>query len=100
MVWRVKAYVTLPPIIVLRGTLTGQRYVDDILRHYVGTFLSDLPGAIFSKIMLVHIQLEFRNTFYVHVQTLPWPTLFHDCVRIRACVGPAKTQDAAVSSCT
>ncbi|GFV87954.1 DDE_3 domain-containing protein [Trichonephila clavipes] len=31
----------------MRGTLTGQRYVDDILRPHVGSFLNGLPGAIF-----------------------------------------------------
>ncbi|GFV09790.1 mariner Mos1 transposase [Trichonephila clavipes] len=31
------------------GTLTGQRYVDDILRPHVGPFLSGLPGAIFQQ---------------------------------------------------
>ncbi|GFV87969.1 uncharacterized protein TNCV_782491 [Trichonephila clavipes] len=33
----------------MRGTLTGQRYVDDILRPHVGPFLNGLPGAIFQK---------------------------------------------------
>ncbi|GFW04940.1 DDE_3 domain-containing protein [Trichonephila clavipes] len=31
------------------GTLTGQRYVDDILRPHVGPFLNGLPGAIFQQ---------------------------------------------------
>ncbi|GFW20639.1 DDE_3 domain-containing protein [Trichonephila clavipes] len=33
----------------MRGTLTGQRYVDDILRPHVGPFLNCLPGAIVQK---------------------------------------------------
>ncbi|GFT07319.1 transposable element Tcb2 transposase [Trichonephila clavipes] len=33
----------------MRGTLTGQRYVDDILRPHVGPFLNGLPGAIFQQ---------------------------------------------------
>ncbi|GFT27549.1 putative 115 kDa protein in type-1 retrotransposable element R1DM [Trichonephila clavipes] len=33
----------------MRGTLTGQRYVDDILRPRVGTFLNGLSGAIFQQ---------------------------------------------------
>ncbi|GFT44013.1 DDE_3 domain-containing protein [Trichonephila clavipes] len=32
-----------------RSTLTGQRYVDDILRPHVGLFLNGLPGAIFQQ---------------------------------------------------
>ncbi|GFV60472.1 DDE_3 domain-containing protein [Trichonephila clavipes] len=33
----------------MRGILTGQRYVDDILRPHVGPFLNGLPGAIFMQ---------------------------------------------------
>ncbi|GFY05115.1 transposable element Tcb2 transposase [Trichonephila clavipes] len=33
----------------MRGTLTGQRYVDDILRPRVGALLNGLPGAIFDQ---------------------------------------------------
>ncbi|GFT51265.1 transposable element Tcb2 transposase [Trichonephila clavipes] len=55
-VWRRPAYDNLSTLIVMRGTLTGQRYIDDILRPHVGPFLNGLPGAIFSKIMLVHMK--------------------------------------------
>ncbi|GFU87368.1 transposable element Tcb2 transposase [Trichonephila clavipes] len=34
MVWRVIAYDIRSTLIVMRGTLTGQRYVDDILRPH------------------------------------------------------------------
>ncbi|GFT65116.1 DDE_3 domain-containing protein [Trichonephila clavipes] len=40
----------------MRGTLTGQRYVDDILRPHLGPFLNGLPGQFSSKIMLFRIQ--------------------------------------------
>ncbi|GFU89763.1 DDE_3 domain-containing protein [Trichonephila clavipes] len=33
----------------MRGTLTGQRYVEDILRPHVGPFLDGLPGAVFQQ---------------------------------------------------
>ncbi|GFW01703.1 DDE_3 domain-containing protein [Trichonephila clavipes] len=33
----------------MSGTLTGQRYVDDILRPHVGSFLNGLRGAIFKQ---------------------------------------------------
>ncbi|GFU72089.1 transposable element Tcb2 transposase [Trichonephila clavipes] len=33
----------------MRGPLTGQCYVDDILRPHVGPFLNGLPGAIFQQ---------------------------------------------------
>ncbi|GFX33609.1 transposable element Tcb2 transposase [Trichonephila clavipes] len=36
-------------LIVMRGTLTGQCYVDDILRPHLGPFLNGLPGQACSK---------------------------------------------------
>ena len=39
---------------------------------HVGPFLYSLSGEIFSKIMLVLIQLVPQD-FLRHVQTLPWP---------------------------
>ncbi|GFW32194.1 transposable element Tcb2 transposase [Trichonephila clavipes] len=47
MVWGAIAYGSRSTLIVMRGTLTGQRYVDDILRPHVGPFLNGIPGAIF-----------------------------------------------------
>ncbi|GFS87560.1 transposable element Tcb1 transposase [Trichonephila clavipes] len=38
------AYDSRSTLIVMRGTLTGQRYVDDILRPHLGRFLNGLPG--------------------------------------------------------
>ncbi|GFW30289.1 transposable element Tcb2 transposase [Trichonephila clavipes] len=49
---RVMVWGPLPMIatlIVMRAALTGQRYVDDILRPYVGPSLKVLPGAIFQQ---------------------------------------------------
>ncbi|GFT62532.1 transposable element Tcb2 transposase [Trichonephila clavipes] len=43
------AYDSQSTLIVMRGTLTGQRYVDDILRSHVGPFLNGLPGVIFQQ---------------------------------------------------
>ncbi|GFU82725.1 transposable element Tcb1 transposase [Trichonephila clavipes] len=66
MVWGAIAYDSRSTLIVMRGTLTGQRYVEDILRPHVGPFLTGLPGAKFSsKIMLVCIQQELLETSYV-----------------------------------
>ncbi|GFS61176.1 histidine--tRNA ligase, cytoplasmic [Trichonephila clavipes] len=49
----------------MRGTLTSQRYVDDILRPHVEAFLNGLPEAIFLQDMLVRIQQELLKTSYV-----------------------------------
>ncbi|GFS54081.1 transposable element Tcb1 transposase [Trichonephila clavipes] len=49
MVWGAIAYDSPSTLIVMCRTLTGQRYVDDILRPHVGPFLNGLPGAIFQQ---------------------------------------------------
>ncbi|GFV90685.1 transposable element Tcb2 transposase [Trichonephila clavipes] len=64
MVWRVIAYDSRSNLFVMRGTLTGQRYVDDIFRPPVAPFLNGLPGQFSSKIMLVRIKPELLKTSY------------------------------------
>ncbi|GFU44739.1 DDE_3 domain-containing protein [Trichonephila clavipes] len=84
----------------MRGTLTGQPYVDDILRPHVGPFLNGLPGAIFQQDNARPHTGRVTQDFLRHFQTLPWPTLSPDFVPCRARVGSAKTADAIVSLCT
>ncbi|GFT84543.1 DDE_3 domain-containing protein [Trichonephila clavipes] len=60
-------------LIVMRGTLTGQRYVDDILRHQVGPFLNGLPGAIFHQNNARPYTARVSQDFLRHFQTLPSP---------------------------
>ncbi|GFU71315.1 hypothetical protein TNCV_3783001 [Trichonephila clavipes] len=64
----------------MRGTSTGQRYVDDILLPHLGPFLNGFPGATFSsQKMLVRIQQELLRTFYVIFRLfhgLPAPPIF------------------------
>ncbi|GFU55807.1 DDE_3 domain-containing protein [Trichonephila clavipes] len=57
----------------MRGTLTGQRYVDDILRLHVGPFLNGLPGAIFQQDNARPHTARVAQDFLRHFQTLPWP---------------------------
>ncbi|GFV49565.1 transposable element Tc1 transposase [Trichonephila clavipes] len=62
-----------PTLIVIRGTLTDQRYVDDILRPHVGPFLNSLPGAIFYQDNARLHAVRVAQDFLRHFQTLPWP---------------------------
>ncbi|GFW91011.1 transposable element Tcb2 transposase [Trichonephila clavipes] len=73
MVWRAIAYDSLSTLIVMRGTLTGQRYVDGILRPHVGPFLNGLPGAIFQQDNARPHTARVARDFLRHFQTLPWP---------------------------
>ncbi|GFW87587.1 DDE_3 domain-containing protein [Trichonephila clavipes] len=57
----------------MRGALTGQRYVDDILRLHVGPFVYGVPGAIFQQDNARPHTVRDAQDFLRHFQTLPWP---------------------------
>ncbi|GFV81694.1 DDE_3 domain-containing protein [Trichonephila clavipes] len=78
MVWGAIAYDSWSTLIVMRGTLTGQRYVDDILRSHVEPFLNGLPGAIFQQDNAPPHTARVARDFLRHFQTLPWPARFSD----------------------
>ncbi|GFT47624.1 transposable element Tc1 transposase [Trichonephila clavipes] len=65
-------YDSRSTLIVMRGTLTGQRYVDDILRSHVGPFLNGLPGAIFQHDNVRTHTTRVAQGFLRHFQTLSW----------------------------
>ncbi|GFW10779.1 transposable element Tcb2 transposase [Trichonephila clavipes] len=56
----------------MRGTLTDQRYVDDILRPPVGPFLNGLPGIIFQLDNARPHTARVAQDFLRHFQTFPW----------------------------
>ncbi|GFW99252.1 transposable element Tcb1 transposase [Trichonephila clavipes] len=68
-VWGAIAYDSRSTLIVMRGTLTGQRY--DILRPHVGPFLNDLPRAIFQQDNARPHTARVAQDFLRHFQTLP-----------------------------
>ncbi|GFX43369.1 transposable element Tc3 transposase [Trichonephila clavipes] len=73
LVWGAIAYDSWSTLIVMRGTLKGQRYVDDILRPHVAPFLNGLPGAIFQQDNARPHAARVAQDFLCHFQTLPWP---------------------------
>ncbi|GFU93812.1 transposable element Tcb2 transposase [Trichonephila clavipes] len=77
-VWRHSAYDSQSTLIVMRGTLTGQRYVVDILRPHVGPFLNGLPGAIFQQDNARPHTTRVAQDFFHHFQTLSWPARSSD----------------------
>ncbi|GFT63197.1 transposable element Tcb2 transposase [Trichonephila clavipes] len=95
-VWRRPAYDSRSTLIVMRGTLMGQRYIDDILQPHVVPFLNGLPGALFQQDNDRPHTARVAQDFIRHFQTLPWPVRSPDLAR----VGSAKTEDAIVSLCT
>ncbi|GFT40968.1 transposable element Tcb1 transposase [Trichonephila clavipes] len=71
--WRCPTYDSRSFLIVMHGTLTGQRYVSDILRPHVGPFLNGLPGAIFMQDNARPHAARVAQDFLRHFQTHPWP---------------------------
>ncbi|GFU14542.1 transposable element Tcb1 transposase [Trichonephila clavipes] len=65
-VWRCPVHFVMP------GTLTGQRYVDDILRLHLGHFLNG-PGAIFQQDNARPHTARVAQDFLRYFQTLPFP---------------------------
>ncbi|GFV45314.1 transposable element Tc1 transposase [Trichonephila clavipes] len=57
----------------MRGTLTVQHYVEDILRPHVRPFLNGLPGAIFQQDNARPHTARVAKDFLRHFQTLSWP---------------------------
>ncbi|GFV24500.1 DDE_3 domain-containing protein [Trichonephila clavipes] len=92
MVWRAIAYDSRSTLIVMCGTLTGQRYVDDILRTYVGTFLNGLPGAIFQQDNARPHTARVVQDFLRHFQTLPWPACSPDLSPVEHVLDQLKRQ--------
>ncbi|GFT63605.1 DDE_3 domain-containing protein [Trichonephila clavipes] len=73
MVWGAIAYDNRSTLIVMRVSLTGQRYVDDILRPHVGPFLNGFPWEIFQQDNAHPHTASVAQDFKRHFQTLPWP---------------------------
>ncbi|GFY28998.1 transposable element Tcb2 transposase [Trichonephila clavipes] len=73
MVWEAIAYDSRSTLIVMRGTLMGQRYVVDILRPHVGFFLNGLPGTIFQQDNARPHTARVAQDLLHPFQTLPWP---------------------------
>ncbi|GFV26380.1 DDE_3 domain-containing protein [Trichonephila clavipes] len=72
------AYDSQSTLIVMRGILTGQRYVDDILRPHVGPFLNGLRGAILQQDNARPHTARVAQDFLRHFQILPWPSRLPD----------------------
>ncbi|GFV62330.1 DDE_3 domain-containing protein [Trichonephila clavipes] len=76
MVWGAIAYDRRSTLIVMCGTLMDQRYVHDILRPHVRSFLNGLPGAIFQQDNAHPHTARVAQDFLRHFQTLPWPARY------------------------
>ncbi|GFY22912.1 transposable element Tc1 transposase [Trichonephila clavipes] len=65
------------PLVVLRGTLTAQRYVDNILRTVFQPFLLKYLGLIFQLDNARPQTARAAMIYPTAYKTLPWPAIPH-----------------------
>ncbi|GFV95137.1 transposable element Tcb2 transposase [Trichonephila clavipes] len=75
MVWGAIAYNTRPPLVLIRGNMTAQRYVHDILQPHVLSFMQRLPRAIFQQDKDRLHTAKVSQDCLCFVTTLLWPAL-------------------------
>ncbi|GFX37656.1 transposable element Tcb2 transposase [Trichonephila clavipes] len=73
MVWCAIAFNTRLPQVLIRGTMTVQWYVYDILQQHVFSFMQRLPGAIFQQVNALPHTARVSYDSLRTVTTLPWP---------------------------
>ncbi|GFV20177.1 transposable element Tcb2 transposase [Trichonephila clavipes] len=73
-VWGVIAYNTRSTLVLIRGTMTAQRYVHDILKPHVLLLLQRLPGAIFQQDNVRPHTARVPQDCHSTLTILPWPT--------------------------
>ncbi|GFV17149.1 integrase catalytic domain-containing protein [Trichonephila clavipes] len=72
MVWGTIAYNTRSPLVLIRGTMTAQRYVHDIWKPYVLLVKQWLPGAIFQQDNAWPHTARVSQDCLRTVTTFPW----------------------------
>ncbi|GFY07392.1 DDE_3 domain-containing protein [Trichonephila clavipes] len=80
------------------GTLTCQRYVDDILQPHVGPFLNGLPGTIFQQDNARPHTARVAQDFLRPLQNLPWPARSPDLSPVEQVWDQLKRQMASCHS--
>ncbi|GFU63223.1 transposable element Tcb2 transposase [Trichonephila clavipes] len=78
MVWGDIAYNTQSPLVLIRGTMTAQWCVHDILQPHVLPTMRRLPGAIFQQDNAWPPMGRVSQDCLRTVTTLPWPARFPD----------------------
>ncbi|GFX50607.1 DDE_3 domain-containing protein [Trichonephila clavipes] len=73
-VWGAISWDTRSSLVVLQGTLTARRYVDDILTPIVLPMLSSHPGAIYQQDNARPHTARLSQQCLQGYGVLPWPT--------------------------
>ncbi|UYV80911.1 Transposase [Cordylochernes scorpioides] len=73
MVWGAIAYDSRSPLLRIQGTMTAQRYVDDVLRPVTLPYLQGVPNALYQQANARPHTARISQQALQDVQMLPWP---------------------------
>ncbi|UYV70922.1 hypothetical protein LAZ67_8001110, partial [Cordylochernes scorpioides] len=73
MVWGAIAYDSRSPLLRIQGTMTAQRYVDDVLRPVTLPYLLEVPNALYQQDNARPHTARISQQALQDVQMLPWP---------------------------
>ncbi|GFS61089.1 transposable element Tcb2 transposase [Trichonephila clavipes] len=74
IVWDVIAYNTRSPLLLIRGTMTAQRFVHNVLQPHVLPLIQRFPGAIFQQNNSQPHTARVSKDCLRIVTTFPWPS--------------------------
>ncbi|UYV73739.1 Transposase [Cordylochernes scorpioides] len=78
MVWGAIAYDSRSPLLRIQGTMTVQRYVDDVLRPVTLPYLQGVPNALYQQDNARPHTARISQQALQDVQMLPWPPYSSD----------------------
>ncbi|UYV77807.1 hypothetical protein LAZ67_15002372 [Cordylochernes scorpioides] len=73
MVWGAIAYDSRSPLLRIQGTMTAQRYVDDVLRPVTLPYLQGVPNALYQQDNARPHTACISQQALQDLQMLPWP---------------------------
>ncbi|UYV73801.1 K02A2.6-like [Cordylochernes scorpioides] len=73
MVWGAIAYDSRSPLLRIQGTMTAQRYVDDVLRPVTLPYLQGVPNALYQQDNARPHTARISQQALQDVQMPPWP---------------------------
>ncbi|UYV73407.1 Transposase [Cordylochernes scorpioides] len=73
MVWGAIAYDSRSPLLRIQGTMTAQRYVDDVLRPVTFPYLQGVPNALYQQDNARPHTARISQQALQDVQMLLWP---------------------------
>ncbi|UYV66514.1 hypothetical protein LAZ67_4001938 [Cordylochernes scorpioides] len=73
MVWGAIAYDSRSPLLRIQGTMTAQRYVDDVLRPVTLPYLQGVPNALYQQDNARPHTARISQQALQDLQMLPWP---------------------------